>query len=97
MMNKCLSLLLTVLLCGSVSAGVMWFYHEKYAVKIIAVDASEYIEKIGNQYRNGEIGKDGMKKKLERISEMIESLPDNAVAVSSDVVLSKNVKTIKIK
>lgn len=97
MMNKCLSLLLTVLLCVSVSAGAMWIYNEKYAVKIIAVDVSEYIEKIGNQYRSGEIDKDGMRRELERISEIIESLPDNAVSVSSDVVLSKNVKTIKIK
>jgi hypothetical protein len=92
---KVKQVVLIICLCFFVSAISITGYHNFFALKIVALDSTLYLQKIQAEYAKGAISKTEVDKRLESLSTVIKDQPANRVILMSDMVVSKNVKRIK--
>lgn len=90
--------LLSILaLCLGVSFGASLAtiigYDRWYAQKVVAVDLKGYIAQQRDNYLNGKINDDELKKSFDRLETVITAIPKNRVVIMGDAVV-RNAETV---
>jgi hypothetical protein len=85
----------TVIICMIISVITVVAYDRLFAQKIVAIDTTEYLQKVQSEYLKGKMTDDDMNTQLEVLREMIKKQPRNRILIVSDMVVSKNVETLK--
>ena len=86
-----------VALCLAVSLGASFAtiigYDRWYAQKVVAVDIKGYIAQQRDNYLNGKINDDELKKSFDRLETVITAIPKNRVVIMGDAVV-RNAETV---
>ena len=86
-----------VALCLGVSFGAsfatVFCYDRLYAQKVVAVDIKGYIAQQRDNYLNGKINDDELKKSFDRLETVITAIPKNRVVIMGDAVV-RNAETV---
>jgi len=86
-----------VALCLAVSLGASLAaiigYDRWYAQKVVAVDLKGYIAQQRDNYLNGKINDDELKKSFDRLETVITAIPRNRVVIMGDAVV-RNAETV---
>jgi hypothetical protein len=92
-----LGLIPIVALCLAVSLGASLVaiigYDRWYAQKVVAVDIKGYIAQQRDNYLNGKINDDELKKSFDRLETVITTIPRNRVVIMGDAVV-RNAETV---
>jgi dephospho-CoA kinase len=83
------------LLCLVISVITIFGYDRLFAQKIVAIDTTPYLQNVQAEFLKGKMSEDDLNKRLEILRSMISKQPRNHILIVSDMVVSKNVKTIK--
>lgn len=90
-------LITIVALCLAVSLGASLAaiigYDRWYAQKVVAVDIKGYIAQQRDNYLNGKINDDELKKSFDRLETVITAIPKNRVVIMGDAVV-RNAETV---
>jgi hypothetical protein len=87
-----MSILMSLIISLSCVAG----YHHYFASKIVVVDLKGYVKEQKNLFLTNKIGKDDLRKNLDKMEKIITSIPKNNIVFSRDAVL-RNAKVIELK
>jgi len=71
-------------------------YHRYFAPQIVVVDLKGYIQEQRNLFLANKIGREDLRKNLDKMEEIITSIPKNNIVFSRDAVL-RNAKVIELK
>ena len=85
------------LVCMIVSVSSIFIYDNYFATKIVKLDMTQYINDIQKKYMAEEITMAEVDKRLAKMKNIIESQKPNKILILSDMVVSKNVETIKVE
>jgi len=93
--NKMGWLLASVLICATVSAGMIAGYDRWFAQKIVALDVKGYIAEQRDLFISGKIDEEQLKRNFDRLEKAKEKVSGNRVIILGDVLVRKNVEVIK--
>lgn len=88
-------LLTTVLICATVTAGMIAGYDRWFAQKIVALDVKGYIAEQRDLFISGKIDEEQLKRNFDRLEKVKEQVPGNRVIILGDVLVRKNVEIIE--
>lgn len=81
-----------VLLSAIISAGLLWAYDQKFAVKIAVIDMDGYVSRLKADYIQGKLPNDVLDADLQRLSrEIKEKYSSNTILLLKEVVVSGDV------
>ncbi|MBN2569284.1 MAG: hypothetical protein JXB42_07620 [Deltaproteobacteria bacterium] len=86
------SILFSLIISLSCIAG----YHHYIAPRIVTVDLKGYVREQRNLFLANQIGQEDLRKNLDKMEEIITSLPKNNIVFSRDAVL-RNARVIELK
>ncbi len=75
-----------------ITAGLIWGYDQKFAVKIAVIDMSGYVDRLKSDYTQGKLSQEALDENLQRLSRQIqEKYSSNTILLLNEVVVSGNV------
>jgi len=75
-----------------ITAGLIWGYDQKFAVKIAVIDMSGYVNRLKSDYTQGKLSQEALDETLQRLSRQIqEKYSSNTILLLNEVVVSGNV------
>lgn len=82
-------ILLISFIATIVFSGIfIYYYHKKYALKIIAVDLAGFVESQKESFVSGKVNEKWLTEKREELTQYLKKVPENTLLLTSDVVLS---------
>ena len=85
--RKSISWLSIIIISLLVSVLSVFFYDRFFAQRVIAVDMKGYIARQRDLYTGGKLTDEQFRANIDRLEEVIRSIPANRVAIMGDVVL----------
>ncbi|MBI5642620.1 MAG: hypothetical protein HY954_04000 [Deltaproteobacteria bacterium] len=79
-LSACMSILISV--------GVVYLYDTYYAQKVVVFDLVSYLEKQKMEFLEGRTNEEKLRDEFAKAKKMIDSLGENRVVLSKDMVLS---------
>jgi hypothetical protein len=77
-----------------ISFGSVYLYDRFFAQKVVAVDLQGFLEKQKGLYLRGDIDDLELRRRMERLEQLVESVPQRYAVVLGDVVV-RNVEVIE--
>ena len=87
-----ISLVISLIISLSCVAG----YHHYFAPRIVVVDLKGYVKAQRDLFLTNKIGQEDLRRNLDKMEEIITSIPKNNIVFSRDAVL-RNAKVIELK
>jgi len=87
-------LIYTVFISAIISVVCVFIYHERFAPEIVTVDIKGYVEAQKELYVAGKIDEMQLKKKIQKLSEILKALPENEKVIAQDAAI-QNIRTIQ--
>jgi len=79
-----------------ISLSCVAAYHHYFAPRIVTVDLKGYVQAQRDLFLANKIDQEGLRKNLDKMEEIITSIPKNNIVFSRDAVL-RNAKVIELK
>ncbi|MDO9529999.1 MAG: hypothetical protein Q7J27_12705 [Syntrophales bacterium] len=86
------SIVISLIISLSCVAG----YHHYFAPRIVTVDLKGYVQAQRDLFLANKIDQEGLRRNLDKMEEIITSIPKNNIVFSRDAVL-RNAKVIELK
>lgn len=77
-----------------ISFGSVYLYDRFFAQKVVAVDLQGFLEKQKGLYLRGDIDDLELRRRMERLEHLVESVPQHHAVVLGDVVV-RNVEILE--
>jgi len=85
-------LMVSIVVSLVITAGLIWGYDQKFAVKIAVIDMSGYVDRLKSDYTQGKLSQEALDENLQRLSRQIqEKYSSNTILLLNEVVVSGNV------
>ena len=89
-------ILISIVISLIISLSCVAWYHHYFAPRIVTVDLKGYVREQRNLFLANKIGQKDLRKNLDKMEEIITSIPKNNIVFSRDAVL-RNAKVIELK
>lgn len=82
------ALLLCIMVSTAVSAAMVGYYHNNYAVKVMVADIEGYTQQQRKRFVAGEIGMKEVEERFDALKTNLDSMPPNYIVLSATAVLT---------